>query len=370
MKKSNSSLTYARLGIDRKSREKSQTTIQSLLAQEADKYEQGKPVRLPFGYLYPFSRNQEYYYDLQIEGVGTKTLLAELSGRYNTIGIDGVAMVANDVLRSGALPLLVSDGIHEGKSDSKVLRSILEGVRAGAAMADCPLASGETGEVQEILHLPISKGSLPFDLFVSCLGVAEREEVILGEISLDDCIIGLDSSGIHSNGLTLARKILLRHWGGVYDNDAVPDGLDHSILQELMEPTRIYVKALKKLKHERIRVKAAIHITGDGLAKFWRLLKWQKSGSTLGVRLELSKTPQIFRLIMSAARTKGTPITTKEMLRTFNMGVGFALVVAPEECPFVLDCLNNEFAANKIGTVSDGGRISVKSPLSEKALFI
>ncbi len=328
-------------------------------------------MRLPFGTLFPSPLTPDSYFDMEIEGVGTKTLLTELSGDYSTIGIDGVAMAVNDVIRSGADSILVSDAVHISKSNPETLHSIISGVQNAAKIAGCALASGETGDVAELLHDRIKGGSLPFDLFVSCLGIVKKADIIGGNISPGDRIIGLESSGVHSNGLTLARKVLLLEWGGKFDPYDSPDDLGRPLIEELMEPTRIYVKEMKSLR-EIAKIKAAVHVTGDGLSKFHRLLQWQskvgKSG--LGLRLRLSRKPAIFKLIIDTARASGTPISIPEMFRTFNMGYGFAIVISPKDVPRALDSLNNLCPAEDIGYVTTDGKISVESGFTEKAIFL
>lgn len=363
-------LTYGQLGINRKARGRSRLSIQAALAEEAGLYDFGKVLSLPFGNVFPISRNSDYFYDLQIEGVGTKTLLAELSRNYDTIGVDGVAMAVNDVLRSGARPILLSDAIHIRKSRSPVVNSIVSGVRAGAEIAGCTVASGETGDVREILHSPISGKSMPFDLFVSCLGVVKDDEVIRGKISSGDCVIGLESSGIHSNGLSLARRVLLKRWGGSYDPYDEPAILGRTVIKELLEPTRIYAKAMKALRKEGVETKAAVHITGDGLAKFWRLLRWREIEPGLGLRLKISRKPAIFELIVETSRQARTPLSIREMFKTFNMGVGFVIFVSPEDSSRAVDSLNIECPAEIIGTVTSDGKISVESGFAGKPVFL
>jgi phosphoribosylformylglycinamidine cyclo-ligase len=317
--------------VDRNSRQKAHFKIHAALSEEAKAYP-GNIIKPPFGTLFPAPNSIDSYFDLQIEGVGSKTLLAEISGNYKTIGIDGVAMAVNDVIRSGADPVLISDGIHISKSNPDVVRSIISGVREGAKLAGCTLASGETGDVSELLHSQIEGGFTPFDLFVSCFGIASREDVIMGKISAGDRIIGLKSSGIHSNGLTLARKLLLKQWGGKYEIHDTPETLDRSIVEELMEPTKIYTKEIKTAR-EVGKIKAAVHITGDGLSKFRRLLSWQPGfeNSNLGVKLKISSKLPIFNLILETEIEAGTPIAILEMFSTFNMGYGFAIIVSSKD---------------------------------------
>ncbi len=363
-------LSYAKTGINRRLRAKSQVGIQEVLIRQARRYRLGKSLKLPFGRLFPAARSSDLFYDFQIEGVGTKTLLAELAENYDSVGIDGVAMAVNDVLRSGADPLLISDGIHIAESNSHILGSIISGVRAGAEQAGCILASGETGDVREILHEEFSESSLPFDLFVSCLGVVKGDDVITGGISRGDQIIGLSSCGIHSNGVTLARHILLKKWGGLYEPEDVPDGLDRPVVEELLVPTRIYARAMKKLKMVGIHPKAALHVTGDGLGKFRRMLNWQRMDSSLGITLQLSRKPRIFEVIMKAAKELGTPVSVAEMFRTFNMGIGYALIFQKQDVERALHALNNETEAQNIGFVSDTRKISIASPFSDKPVVL
>jgi phosphoribosylformylglycinamidine cyclo-ligase len=328
---------------------------------------------LPFGLVYPAKAPSGTYYDLQIEGIGTKTLLAELTGNYDTIGIDAVAMAVNDVIRSGSHPTLLSDAIHIAKSDRKV-GSLIRGVRAGARTSGCILASGETGNVSELLHGELEKSSPPFDLIVSCLGVAKKSELIMGNISPGDSIIGLGSSGIHSNGLTLARKVLLKPWGGKFDPWFKPPMIRRSVVEELLEPTTIYAEAIDRAKQVS-ELKAAIHITGDGFAKFRRLLVWQRrfkqSQLKLGFKFErLRRMPSVFRLIHETAKAQGTPISLPEMFRTFNMGYGFAVIVAKKDTERMLDSLNKHGRAEKIGQASEDGQISVSTQDSPKPLIL
>ena len=365
-------LTYASVGVDRKSREKSRKTIAETLEEDVGHYRNGHPLKLPFNTLFPVSKGSSNYLDLQIEGIGTKTLVAELARRYDTIGIDAVAMVVNDVLRSGALPVLISDGIHISESEKKIVNDLIAGVRTAARESECVLSSGETGDVPEILHERKEEGGMPFDMMASCLGIAHRDEVISGKIGHGDQIIGLASSGIHSNGLTLARKVLLKPWGGKFDLWATPNPLKRPLANELLEPTRIYARPLKAVRRI-VEVKSAIHITGDGFGKFRRLLDWQKTSrrrsANFGFRFALKRDPpEIFSLLMETSRSMGSPIPIAEMFRTFNMGFGFAIVVPKGPVDDALGILNKYCPAEVIGTVSEDGLISVSTGMSPKAV--
>ncbi len=170
-------------------------------------------MHLPYSNIFPVGDNT--FLDLEIEGVGTKVLVAELADKYDTIGIDAVAMVVNDVIRSGAKPLAIADNIHATASEPKLVNAWLKGIIEGANESECPIVNGETGDVAEII-----KGIKPnsgFDMVVSAVGKVERQDLITGEgIKPGDPIIGLASSGVHSNGITLVRKILFKQWGGKY----------------------------------------------------------------------------------------------------------------------------------------------------------
>ena len=367
-------LTYSKSGVNRTTRERSREGVAARIVRDSHRYDFGTPIRLPFGLVYPSVARGNMYYDLQIEGVGTKTLLAELTGKYDTIGIDAVAMAVNDVIRSGAIPVLLSDAIHMATSDRKKIGRLIGGVRAGARLSGCVLASGETGNVRELLHSEIRRSSPPFDLIVSCLGVVKRNDLISGKVSEGDSIIGLRSSGIHSNGLTLARKLLLKPWGGKFDPWYRPPILGRSIVEELLEPTKIYVSALGELQNAS-GLKAAIHITGDGFAKFHRLLRWQRkfkpSDGRIGLKFEgLRRMPAVFKLIYDTAKANNIPIALAEMFRTFNMGYGFAVITARKDTDRTISLLNKHVKSEKIGTVSDSGQVSVSSPDAQRSLVL
>ncbi|MBM4401281.1 MAG: hypothetical protein FJ045_04950, partial [Crenarchaeota archaeon] len=217
--------TYADAGVNREQRAESKKALKKL--QETYKHSHYGPVmRLPYGNIFPINKNS--YLDLVIEGVGTKVLIAQLAEKYDTVGVDAVAMAVNDVIRSGATPLAIADNIHAQTSNPALVKDWLEGIAKGAADAGCPVTGGEIGDVAEIIK-GIAEGK-GFDMIVAAIGQVAKKEVITGKnIKPDDPIIGLRSSGLHSNGISLARKILFSHWGGKYEPDAVPDELDREV---------------------------------------------------------------------------------------------------------------------------------------------
>lgn len=361
-------LTYSSVGVDRKSREKLRRALSLDLQKGSQKYEIGYPLPLPFGLVFSSSPKSEIFVDFQIEVVGTKTLLAELDpSGYSTIGIDGVAMVVNDVIRSGARPLFLSDGITIANSRGRFVKEIVSGIMKGAELCGAVVTSGETGDAPELLHTKMAgTKSEPFDLFVSCCGFGDRRHLIMGGIQEGDEIIALESSGIHSNGITLARKILLSNWGGAYDAFDEPDGLGRPIIKELLEPTRIYARAINSASDD-IPLKAVMHITGDGFAKFHRLADFNSTipnspwnGKRPGFLLdELDEPKPIFRLIYETAKKRSTPISIAEMFRTFNMGYGYAIIVNSEDLNRALDLFNKYYPSKRIGRVTNTGKVTI-----------
>lgn len=345
--------TYAEAGVDRKVRAESKKAL-ALLKRTYKFSRHGKVVKLPYGNIFPFSR--DLYLDLQIEGVGTKVLVAQLANKYDTIGIDGIALAVNDVIRSGAKPLAIADNIHTQVSDSTLVREWLKGIVKGAAESECVVPSGEIGDVPEIVKsLVEGKG---FDMVVATIGEVHRENIIFGNnIKTGDAVIGLRSSGIHSNGISLARKVLFKQWGGKYDPFEVPEGFDREIIFEVLEPMRIYVKPVLSLA-KNCEIKGAVHITGDAYLKFDRLMTFNK-----GTGFEFSNfRPQpIFTLIQDMARQIKGVISDEEMYKTFNMGWGFALIVDNSTKDEAIDVVQRYDAeAEQIGRVTDSEKIVVK----------
>lgn len=344
--------TYAKAGVDRKLRAESKKALK-ILGETYQYSHYGDVVRLPYGNIFPVGEG--HYLDLVIEGVGTKVLIAQLAQKYDTIGIDAVALAVNDVIRSGARPLAVADNIHAQVSDPDVVEELLEGISKGATEAQCVVPSGEIGDVAEVIKgLVEGKG---FDLVVATIGEITHERVIYGtDLKPGDVVIGLRSSGIHSNGISLARKVLLKHWGGMYEPSEVPDGLDREVVLEALEPMIIYVKPLLKVADE-LKVKAAVHITGDAYLKFGNLTKFSRN---IGFDFD-NFTPQpIFTLIQRTASKLGTPIGDEEMFKTFNMGWGFAIVVDEQDKDRAIDALESAGAeARQIGRVTSAEGIRI-----------
>ncbi len=344
-------LTYAETGVDRELRAKSKVALK-MLKQTYKFSAYGEVLQLPYGNIFPIGKNR--YLDLAVEGVGTKVLLAQLADKYDTIGIDAVAMVVNDVIRSGAKPLALADNIHAHKSDPFLVREWMKGIAKAAAEAQCIVAGGEIGDVAEIIK-GLKKGR-GFDMVVSCVGEVNKDHIIFGnDIKPKDAVIGLRSAGLHSNGITLAKRVLFKEWSGKFDLHDVPEGLDREIINEVLEPTKIYAKPLQEVfKYHRI--KGAVHITGDAYLKFSKFTKFSKG---VGFKFNNFKPQPIFELMQKTAESFGG-ITDKEMLKTFNMGWGFAMVVDKREQDGILDCLEkSKVEAEAIGETTSTKKIVV-----------
>lgn len=263
---------------------------------------------------------------ISTDGVGSKLLIAELMQKFDTVGRDCIAMNVNDVLCVGARPLALVDYIAVEKLEPEILEQIGKGLYEGAKEANISIPAGEVAQLKEMV-----KGAKPgtgLDLVGTCIGTVALNELVIGQdLTPGDVIIGLGASGIHSNGLTLARRVLLQKQGLQVDS-YIPE-LGCSLGEELLKPTAIYVKEVTALWDQGIRPKALIHITGDGF------LNLRRVKAEVGFRLRYLPEPQpIFKLI-----AKSGPVELAEMYRVFNMGVGFCLVVDPDEVERTLKIL-------------------------------
>lgn len=344
-------VTYANAGVDREIRLEAKKSLK-LLKKTFRFNPYGEPIQLPYGNIFPLNNR---YLDLVIEGVGTKVLLAQVTGRHDTIGVDGVAMAVNDILRSGATPLAIVDNIHAQTSDPLLVKEWMKGIIRGAEESQCAIVGGEIGDVSDIIQGV--KNGVGFDLVISCVGEVTKDQIIFGDnIEPGNIVIGMKSSGLHSNGITLARKILFKVWGGKYDLYAVPDNLDRELATVVLEPTKIYVKPFLEIT-KRFEVKGAVHITGDAYLKFNRLMESSKG---IGFHLHNFKPQPIFQVIQEAANDYGG-IEFSEMFKTFNMGWGFAIVVDETAKEGVLDLLERfRVEAEPIGEVTSQRSIVVE----------
>jgi phosphoribosylformylglycinamidine cyclo-ligase len=252
------------------------------------------------------------------DGVGTKLKVANLTGVHNTVGIDLVAMSVNDAICAGAEPLFFLDYVAMSHDDPELLEQIVEGISQGCVEADCALLGGETAIMSDLY----ARGD--YDLAGFCVGVAERKKLVDGKsISPGDVIIGVASSGLHSNGYSLARRIVFDIAGlGVEDH---VDELDTTVARVLLEPTRIYVRCVRKiLNYYRVKkvVHGISHITGGGLCE--NLERIVPEGVRITIDRGSWEIPAVFHWLQRLGE-----VDTDEMDRVFNMGVGLVLVVSP-----------------------------------------
>lgn len=322
-KNSSKKLTYRETGVLSSEELGLHNLIQRLKETFKFREDLGKPL-LSMGYFANLLKiGSNLALAISTDGVGTKILVAEALGKYDTIGIDCVAMNVNDVVCVGAEPIAMVDYLAVEEASPSFIDEIAKGLYEGAKMARICIPGGEVAQVGEIL-----RGYLPgagFDLVGTCVGLVEMERVIIGEgISQGDVMVGFSSSGIHSNGLTLARKALLEKGGLSFETFV--DELGRTVGEELLEPTRIYVPLVLEILKRNLKVKALIHITGDGLLNLTRVKK------EVGYRIDfLPEPPPIFELIQKTGN-----ISDEEMFRVFNMGIGFCIVVEEEDAEEVV----------------------------------
>jgi phosphoribosylformylglycinamidine cyclo-ligase len=280
------------------------------------------------------------------DGVGSKLIVAELCGRYDTVGIDCVAMNVNDLICVGAEPLALVDYLAVEQTDPAVFEAIARGLKAGAEQAGVEIPGGEVAVLPELIRGHPSPGG--FDLTAACFGTVALDRIVTGAACAPgDALIGLPSSGLHSNGYTLARRAL------------EPLGLDHrpdalggaSVADALLEPTVIYVRAVLELLRSGLPVHGLAHITGGGLANLLRL-----SGD-VGFAIEAPlPVPPVFELV----REHGA-VPEAEMWGVFNMGCGFIAAVAEHAAEAAVDLLAAHHpGAARIGSVTAAaGRVTV-----------
>ncbi len=272
---------------------------------------------------------------ISTDGVGTKLLVAQAMGRYDSVGIDCVAMNANDVVCVGARPLSMVDYIAVEEATEELLGQLGAGLAEGARRAGISIPGGELAQVREMVR-GVRAGS-GFDLVGTCIGTVALDRVLTGAtLEPGDAVIGLASAGVHSNGLTLARAALP-------DLHERPQELGgRSVGEELLTPTLIYVRAALALLESGVEVKALAHITGDGL------LNLNRVASALSFDLDaLPPPPAVFGLIQARGG-----VSDAEMYYVFNMGIGFVAAVGARDAARALDLVRGAgYAAERIGSV-------------------
>ncbi|MEP6982588.1 MAG: phosphoribosylformylglycinamidine cyclo-ligase [Sphingomicrobium sp.] len=275
------------------------------------------------------------------DGVGTKLKLAIETGHHDGVGIDLVAMCANDLIVQGAEPLFFLDYYATGKLDNDVAAAVVASIAEGCRQAGCALIGGETAE------MPGMYSAGDYDLAGFCVGAVERDKVLTGSgIAPGDVILGLASSGVHSNGFSLVRRIIEQEG---WDLQQSFPSFGRSLGAALLEPTRIYVRSLLPLVQER-RIKGLAHITGGGLIE--NIPRVLPASCHAVIDVSLWDLPPVFGLLQQEGR-----IAPEEMARTFNCGIGMAVVVAPEEADPISTALEDAGeTVLEIGRIDPGQR--------------
>ena len=333
---------YSKIGVDSFQEEKSMKRLLGWINQTfAFRESIGKNL-LPIGFFANvIDLGNQLGLAMSMDGVGTKILVAEQAKRYDTLGIDCVAMNVNDLLCIGAEPISFMDYIAVSKIDPLLIEDLAKGFYEGARQAHVNIPGGELAQVKELLH----PGENSIDLVGTAIGLVPTDKIITGKsVKPGDIILGLPSQGIHSNGLTLARKLLL-------DN---PNFNQQEILEELLKPTAIYVDPVMTLLH-RIDIHGMANITGEGLLNLLRL------DATVLYRIQqLPPLPAIFKTIQQTGN-----IPDSEMYKIYNMGIGYIVVVDKKDAQTAMDLwAQHHIQAYELGEVmpSETNRIEI-SPI-------
>ncbi|MDY4278761.1 MAG: phosphoribosylformylglycinamidine cyclo-ligase [Faecalicoccus sp.] len=281
------------------------------------------------------------------DGVGTKLMLAFEMDKHDTIGIDAVAMCVNDVLVQGAQPIYFLDYIAVGQNKPEVIEQIVKGVADGCVQSACALIGGETAEMPDMYDVD------HYDLAGFCVGVVDKSKLKDSRnLKVGDVLIGLPSTGVHSNGFSLVRKVLFKD--NHLDAHATYEELDGQVLGDvLLTPTKIYVKAVSSL-FDQVDIHAMSHITGGGF--YENVPRMLKEG--MGVRIDTKAfpRPKIFDFIQQKGK-----IENQEMYNVFNMGIGFVMAVDPKDVQKVQDALQAIGETSYvIGEVTDSGEVDVQ----------
>jgi phosphoribosylformylglycinamidine cyclo-ligase len=278
---------------------------------------------------------------MSTDGVGSKILVAKMMNKYDTVGIDCIAMVVNDILCVGAEPIALVDYLAVESPDPDTASEIAEGLVKGAEESNISIIGGETASLPKIIK--------DFDLAGTGIGFVDVDKIITGaEIEVGDTLIGLRSSGIHSNGLSLARKAIFED-AGLKVDDKIPN-TDTTVGEELLKPTKLYVKPIVNLFNKNYNLHGLAHITGGGFTNLQRLKK--------GIGFEIDNLPEpqeIFKLIYQ----QNVPL--KEMYKVFNMGIGFVVIAKEEEADDIIKELSQDVEAYKIGKVISEDKIKIKT---------
>lgn len=275
------------------------------------------------------------------DGVGTKLKIAHELNRHDTVGVDLVAMCVNDILTSGAEPLFFLDYLATGKLDSNQLAEVINGIVSGCKESGCALLGGETAEMPGFYQVG------EYDLAGFCVGIVEKSKILDGsKVKIGDVAIALSSSGIHSNGFSLVRKIIETNGFSWHDN---PQELEGKTLGEIcLTPTRLYVKPVLSALQSGLEIKAMAHITGGGIPE--NLPRCLPKNRSIELKLNSWTIPPIFQWLAKTGN-----VDREAMLNTFNMGVGFVVIVSEDYVTKIQDHFHNyNIETSSIGRVIEG----------------
>jgi phosphoribosylformylglycinamidine cyclo-ligase len=319
-------LTYAKSGVNIEKENKAIVALSKQLTYK--RTGMGAPIT-DVGHYAGLIEFGEYALALTTDGVGSKVIIANEMKRWNTVGIDCIAMNVNDLLAMGIEPLAFVDYIAISEPDDEIMHQIGEGLAKGAEMSRMTIVGGETATLPDVI-----KG---FDLAGTCLGMVKKDRIITGErINPGDAVVGLPSSGVHSNGYSLVRKII-DNSGYLYTNP-FPCNTDTTIGDELLIPTMIYMEVLDAVNSFDIHGLA--HITGSGLMKLHRVTKY-------GFDISDPLPPQaIYRFLQEEGG-----VDVLEMYKTFNMGMGFVVVLSKDDADEAAKMMGGKV----VGEIIDGG---------------
>ncbi len=332
--------TYAESGVDIN---KEEVAIKQLLSSiKSSRKGIGRPLGGHYAGMIEFG---DYALVLCTDGVGSKVCIADAMKKWDTVGIDCIAMNVNDAICVGAEPLAFVDYLAIDDPKPEITKEIGKGLQEGASQSNISIIGGETASLPDLIN--------GFDLAGTCLAYVKKNDIITGnDIEPGDAIIGLGSSGIHSNGYTLVRHVLDKA-NLNYHNPFPPDYYNAKTIGEvLLTPTRIYVKEILEVL-QKISVHGLAHITGGGLRNFPRLK------SNVKYYIDNPITPQpLFDFIQETGN-----ISLKEMYQTFNMGMGFAIIVSDSDADQTMDILKKYSNAHvqHVGEITKGSGVSVPS---------
>jgi phosphoribosylformylglycinamidine cyclo-ligase len=334
-------ITYKSAGVDVQKIKQSQNAIGKIIS-STHRFSKNVKIAHGFGhYAGIIEISDGKLLATHTDGVGTKVMIANMMKKYDTVGIDCVAMNVNDIICIGATPISFVDYIAANKNDQNIFKKIVKGLATGAKKAAVPIVGGETAIMPDLIT---GKG-FGFDIAGMVVGILSKKQMILGnKIKNGDIIIGANSSGLHSNGYSLARKVLLSKYS-VKDKIKGIGVLGNALLT----PTEIYVKPVLEMLN-RCKINGLAHITGGAFSKLLRLKK-------IGYDLDcMPKVPPLFELIQK----KG--VKTEEMYKTFNMGIGFCVIAPKNEVPKIKSIFKkHKIGSHEIGKITNKKGVFINS---------